>query len=95
MCLILAGDGNCLLHAVSVAMWGVPDTALLLRRLLYIALVEDSDCGQIQYRWKAEKGWLNLQVPSGGLALNSVVSIRTWLRGLQSETNSKKNEITI
>lgn len=69
--LTVPGDGNCLLHAVSIAMWGVPDSALILRRLLYIALVEDTDSAQIQYRWKAEKGWLNSQVPSGGLSMNT------------------------
>jgi OTU domain-containing protein 7 len=32
----LPGDGNCLLHAASLAMWGVHDRQLMLRRALLV-----------------------------------------------------------
>ncbi|KAI8498509.1 negative regulation of toll-like receptor 5 signaling pathway [Branchiostoma belcheri] len=35
------GDGNCLLHAVAMYMWGVQDTECVLRRQLYNAIWAD------------------------------------------------------
>lgn len=29
------GDGNCLLHAASLGMWGIHDRQLMLRKILY------------------------------------------------------------
>ncbi|KAK7108183.1 uncharacterized protein [Littorina saxatilis] len=34
-------DGNCLLHAVGIAVWGILDSTLMLRRLLGLALSVD------------------------------------------------------
>ena len=67
---IFSGDGNCLLHAVSLFMWGVHDSMLLLRRLLYIALVQDT--GQTRARWRKERGFLDQDIPEG-CQLNSAV----------------------
>lgn len=38
-----AGDGNCLLHSVSMAIWGFLDDQFLLRRLLCFVLSTDID----------------------------------------------------
>lgn len=35
------GDGNCLMHAASIAMWAVNDRYQTLRKTVYEALVED------------------------------------------------------
>ncbi|XP_062608829.1 tumor necrosis factor alpha-induced protein 3-like isoform X3 [Saccostrea cucullata] len=35
-------DGNCLLHAVSLFLWGVEDRDLMLRRLVYLSLANDT-----------------------------------------------------
>ena len=68
---VTTGDGNCLLHAVSLAMWGIQDTSMLLRRLLYIAVVEDEEHGHIKKRWHKERG---LQTEAiSGFALTSRV----------------------
>ncbi len=67
-----AGDGNCLLHAVSLYMWGVHDSLLLLRRLLYITLAQDS--GEIKARWRKERGFLDESIPDG-CRLNSQVLV--------------------
>ena len=56
-------------------MWGVHDSMLLLRRLLYIALVQDS--GETQARWRKERGFLDQNIPEG-CQLNSAV--RVFLR---------------
>jgi len=63
-CLSDTGDGNCLLHAVSLAIWGVPDEAMLLRRLVYLSLVEDFG-NAFRKRWKSERMRLDNEVPEG------------------------------
>jgi hypothetical protein len=65
------GDGNCLLHAVCLAMWGLEDSTLLLRRLVYVALVEDEEKGEIKKRWHKERGLLDDNI--SGLTLTSRV----------------------
>ena len=49
--LVTSGDGNCLLHAVSLGMWGFHDRKLLLRTLLYRLLTTDQGTG-IYRRWR-------------------------------------------
>lgn len=38
-CLWTKGDGNCLMHAASLAMWGIHDSNLILRSAVYDAMV--------------------------------------------------------
>ena len=45
-----AGDGNCLLHACSLGMWGFHDRLLILRKALYIMMKQEK--GPIKRRWK-------------------------------------------
>uniref|UniRef100_A0A8C3XSA4 ubiquitinyl hydrolase 1 n=1 Tax=Chelydra serpentina TaxID=8475 RepID=A0A8C3XSA4_CHESE len=47
------GDGNCLLHAVSLSMWGVQDADLVLRKILFSALKE-VDTRNFKLRWQLE-----------------------------------------
>lgn len=47
------GDGNCLLHAASMYMWGVQDTDLVLRRTLYNVL-KTTDTRNFKFRWQLE-----------------------------------------
>ncbi len=54
-------------------MWGIHDSLLLLRRLLYIALVQDT--GQIKTRWRKEKGFQDSNIPGEGCRLDTVVMI--------------------
>lgn len=46
-----SGDGNCLMHAASLFMWGYHDRRLELRRAVYDALVKGVR-GQICERWR-------------------------------------------
>ncbi|KAM9315693.1 tumor necrosis factor alpha-induced protein 3 [Gastrophryne carolinensis] len=47
------GDGNCLLHAASMYMWGVQDTDLLLRKTLHEVL-RTADTRNFKFRWQLE-----------------------------------------
>lgn len=47
------GDGNCLMHATSMYMWGVQDTDLLLRKTLQEVL-RTSDTRNFKFRWQLE-----------------------------------------
>lgn len=49
-------DGNCLLHSISMYVFGVHDRQLNLRRFIYRKLMaENRFTGQIYTRWKAEQ----------------------------------------
>ncbi|XP_063773485.1 tumor necrosis factor alpha-induced protein 3 isoform X2 [Pseudophryne corroboree] len=47
------GDGNCLLHAASMYMWGVQDTDLLLRKTLH-SVLRTTDTRNFKFRWQLE-----------------------------------------
>ncbi|KAK6188935.1 hypothetical protein SNE40_005009 [Patella caerulea] len=46
------GDGNCLLHAASLAMWGVHDRELILRNALYDLLTKSTYRDALYRRWR-------------------------------------------
>jgi hypothetical protein len=61
--MVTSGDGNCLLHAASLSLWGLHDRTLVLRRALYESmqmLRNDSSCA-IWRRWKWEQMCENYQ----------------------------------
>ncbi|CAI2308205.1 unnamed protein product [Caenorhabditis sp. 36 PRJEB53466] len=60
------GDGNCLLHAASLGMWGVHDRQLSLRETLYELLTNGVRKEAIRRRWKWVEHHYN---QSNGLAL--------------------------
>lgn len=47
------GDGNCLLHATSQALWGVQDVSRNLRSVLAQAFLDDDCAAALQARWMA------------------------------------------
>ena len=49
------GDGNCLLHAVSLGMWGVHDRKLFLRKALHLSLT-GTHCARFCERWRHVTG---------------------------------------
>ncbi|XP_062510797.1 tumor necrosis factor alpha-induced protein 3-like [Corticium candelabrum] len=53
-----SGDGNCLMHAASLFMWGYHDRRLELRRAVYDALVKGAR-GHIRERWKKFREYQN------------------------------------
>lgn len=46
------GDGNCLLHAASLAMWGFQDRDFVLRRALSHAVNDETQNNTLHQRWK-------------------------------------------
>ena len=51
MPLYASGDGNCLMHAASIFMWGYHDRRLELRMAVYDALIKGAR-GNIRERWR-------------------------------------------
>jgi OTU domain-containing protein 7 len=51
--MMTSGDGNCLLHAASLAMWGVHDRHLIMRKALNANLLKIEECkSPFWRRWK-------------------------------------------
>ncbi|XP_074650593.1 OTU domain-containing protein 7B-like isoform X2 [Tubulanus polymorphus] len=57
--LATTGDGNCLLHAASLGMWGFHDRRLTLRKALYDALVGGDTHGPFYRRWRWQQTQIN------------------------------------
>ncbi|KAL3867385.1 hypothetical protein ACJMK2_044593 [Sinanodonta woodiana] len=55
------GDGNCLLHAASLGMWGIHDRQLMLRQALYKTLTEKSYRVALYRRWRWQQTQANKQ----------------------------------
>ncbi|KAK3588631.1 hypothetical protein CHS0354_021499 [Potamilus streckersoni] len=55
------GDGNCLLHAASLGMWGIHDRQLMLRQALYKTLTEKSYRDALYRRWRWQQTQANKQ----------------------------------
>ncbi|KAI6208554.1 OTU domain-containing protein [Aphelenchoides besseyi] len=59
--LLTTGDGNCLLHAISLAIWGVHDRQLNLRQMLHDALTVSERRPAFYRRWRYYETKSNLQ----------------------------------
>uniref|UniRef100_A0A914HEC3 ubiquitinyl hydrolase 1 n=1 Tax=Globodera rostochiensis TaxID=31243 RepID=A0A914HEC3_GLORO len=59
--LVTTGDGNCLLHAASLGIWGVHDRQLNLRNTLHDVLKFGSRRHAIYRRWRWHESKSNLQ----------------------------------
>lgn len=59
--LATTGDGNCLLHAASLGIWGFHDRRLTLRKALCHTLNESSAKGAFQRRWRWHQNKINKQ----------------------------------
>ena len=55
------GDGNCLLHAASLAMWGFQDRNLVLRRAVAHAVNDEIGNNTLYQRWKHSREVENQQ----------------------------------
>ncbi|XP_065083116.1 OTU domain-containing protein 7B-like [Ochlerotatus camptorhynchus] len=59
--LTTAGDGNCLLHAASLGMWGFHDRRLTLRRTLHDILSKEEFRDALYRRWRFQQTRVNKQ----------------------------------
>ncbi|XP_077988783.1 OTU domain-containing protein 7B-like [Glandiceps talaboti] len=53
------GDGNCLLHAASLGLWGFHDRLLTLRKALYAMMSSGSKMESLKRRWRYYQTQLN------------------------------------
>ena len=73
--LATTGDGNCLLHAASLGMWGFHDRLLTLRKTLYTFLTTSPAVDSIYRRWRWHCAQQNSQ---SGLALTEDEWSEEW-----------------
>ncbi|KAJ7307182.1 hypothetical protein JRQ81_009170 [Phrynocephalus forsythii] len=57
--LATTGDGNCLLHAASLGMWGFHDRDLMLRKALHALMAEGAEREALQRRWRWQQAQQN------------------------------------
>lgn len=69
------GDGNCLLHAASLGMWGIHDRQLILRSVLHEMLTRGSRRNTLWRRWRWAESKANLQ---SGLELSDEEWHHEW-----------------
>ena len=70
------GDGNCLLHAASLGMWGFHDHYLTLRKALYRSLTSGVAGKALKRRWKYQQWKLNME--AGGLSFSKEEWEEEW-----------------
>lgn len=83
--LATTGDGNCLLHAASLAIWGFHDRLLTLRRALHTYLENSEHKEPLYRRWRWQQTKLNEQ--SG-----FVYSETEWAKEWQNIINMASTE---
>ncbi|XP_076136930.1 OTU domain-containing protein 7B isoform X2 [Alosa pseudoharengus] len=57
--LATSGDGNCLLHAASLGMWGFHDRDLMLRKALYALMDHGQEREALRRRWRWQQTMQN------------------------------------
>jgi len=77
--LCVSGDGNCLLHAVSMFMWGYPDDNMFLRKVLHSNMSQCSCKTELRQRWQKQREWQNTFIPDGGLQYSDEVSAAVFI----------------
>lgn len=73
--LATTGDGNCLLHAASLAMWGFHDRKLTLRAALHQVLSSGEYKDALWRRWRFQQTRLNKQA---GFVYSEVEWVKEW-----------------
>uniref|UniRef100_A0A3P9ICC1 ubiquitinyl hydrolase 1 n=1 Tax=Oryzias latipes TaxID=8090 RepID=A0A3P9ICC1_ORYLA len=73
--LATSGDGNCLLHAASLGMWGFHDRDLMLRKSLYALMDHGSEREALKRRWRWQQTQQNKE---SGLVYTEEEWQREW-----------------
>ncbi|XP_067016444.1 OTU domain-containing protein 7B-like [Acropora muricata] len=87
--LATVGDGNCLLHAASLGMWGYHDRLLTLRRALYRTLTSHLAKGAIKRRWRLEQWQKNIK--AGGLLYSEEEWEKEWEEVLRLASTERRD----
>lgn len=87
-----SGDGNCLLHAASLYMWGLHDHSLILRTALHRLLTTGVEKEGVKRRWKYQTQLRNDE--AGGLTFTDEEWEFEWGEILRIATNKPRREPT-
>ncbi|XP_070568576.1 tumor necrosis factor alpha-induced protein 3-like [Ptychodera flava] len=72
-------DGNCLMHAIFLAIWGIEDEELFLRRLLHNSLTQNKQFQEdMRKRWENERKKVDTMLPGGELRYRSAQWDEEW-----------------
>uniref|UniRef100_A0A671N406 ubiquitinyl hydrolase 1 n=1 Tax=Sinocyclocheilus anshuiensis TaxID=1608454 RepID=A0A671N406_9TELE len=91
--LATTGDGNCLLHAASLGMWGFHDRDLVLRKSLYAMMKSGAEREALKRRWRWQQTQQNKE---SGLVYTEQEWEREWnellkLASSEPRTHFSKN----
>ncbi|OCT87009.1 OTU domain-containing protein 7A [Xenopus laevis] len=91
--LATTGDGNCLLHAASLGMWGFHDRDLVLRKALYTMMRNGAERDALKRRWRWQQTQQNKE---SGLVYTEDEWEREWnellkLASSEPRTHFSKN----
>ncbi|XP_067829530.1 OTU domain-containing protein 7A [Heptranchias perlo] len=91
--LATTGDGNCLLHAASLGMWGFHDRDLMLRKALYTMMKKGTERDALKRRWRWQQTQQNKE---SGLVYTEEEWEREWnellkLASSEPRTHYSKN----
>ncbi|KAG5273244.1 hypothetical protein AALO_G00149240 [Alosa alosa] len=94
--LATTGDGNCLLHAASLGMWGFHDRDLVLRKSLYAMMKSGAEQEALKRRWRWQQTQQNKE---SGLVYTEEEWEREWnellkLASSEPRTHFSKNANT-
>ncbi|XP_033113289.1 tumor necrosis factor alpha-induced protein 3-like [Anneissia japonica] len=85
------GDGNCLLHAISLFLWGIEDLDLQMRRILYQDIFSDNEVKKnYKKRWQLGRAAFDQGIPAGGLRYDTMNWDDEWklvIRNASPEPN--------
>ena len=90
--LATSGDGNCLLHAASLYMWGLPDRDLILRTHLHRLLTTGLEKQRLQRRWRYLTNLRNQD--AGGLTFSEEEWEFEWSEIVRIATNQPRRRPT-
>ncbi|XP_067611662.1 OTU domain-containing protein 7A isoform X2 [Pseudorca crassidens] len=89
--LATTGDGNCLLHAASLGMWGFHDRDLVLRKALYTMMRTGAEREALKRRWRWQQTQQNKEV---GLVYTEEEWEREWTELLKLASSEPRTHIS-
>lgn len=88
--LATSGDGNCLLHAASLYMWGFHDRFLILRTSMHRLLTQSREMVGIKSRWRYQTQLRNND--AGGLTFSEEEWDVEWSEVVRIATNRPRSD---
>ncbi|XP_027623596.1 OTU domain-containing protein 7A [Tupaia chinensis] len=88
--LATTGDGNCLLHAASLGMWGFHDRDLVLRKALYTMMRTGAEREALKRRWRWQQTQQNKE---SGLVYTEDEWEREWTELLKLASSEPRTHI--